>query len=63
MYGLTARQKKLLKQHADCRDVDELPINVWYELVRLNDFEAIYNYANMFLWDQYMEKVRTERVF
>lgn len=60
MRRLTVKQKNILKKFKDCRDVDELPYEIWEKLQEINDTEILWQEVNRFLGDQFI-KERHER--
>lgn len=56
MRKLTAKQKKILKEHDNCRDIEDLPYEVWEKLENINDTEILWQEANRFLADQFFNK-------
>ena len=56
MRDLTKQQKELLDLHKHISRVVDLPNDVWYELVELNDTEVLFQYADSYLRDNYSSK-------
>jgi hypothetical protein len=62
MKALTAPQKRILdREGEDCIDVDELPSEVFEELMRLNNHELMVQAANRYLSDKAMERMATRQ--
>jgi len=53
MRDLTEQQKALLDLHKHIGRAEQLPNNVWEELVELNDTEVLYQNVNCYLGDNY----------
>ena len=53
MRDLTKQQKDLLDLHKHIGRAEQLPNNVWEELVELNDTEVLYQNVNCYLGDNY----------
>jgi len=51
MRRLSKAQKKILDQHRDCTDVDDLPWDIYEILVELNEYETLWQDINRYLWD------------
>lgn len=55
--GLNKRQIDLLEREGeDCNDVDELPSEVFEELMHMNNHELLIQAANRYLGDRAMER-------
>lgn len=57
MRELTTRQKKILDIQAKngVSSIDELPIEIWELLEKINDTEILYQNVNRYLNDKYWE--------
>ena len=50
---LSSKQIAILKNHSDCMDFNDLPLDVQEELERYNDYETLVQDTNRFLSDQF----------
>jgi len=48
---LNKKQTEILDRFKNINSIDDLPSQVYFDIMKLNDYECVYQDVNMYLWD------------